>query len=71
MKNKIKNRDYRVEWCFMNGKLVRWKIPLVEGLPVDEFIRRNACDIYLSQEGHWEIISERQNPNNISDFKVE
>ena len=70
-KKQIKNKDYRIEKCFINGKLKRWKIPLVQGLPVDEFIRRNACDIYLSQEGHWDIISERQNPSNISEFKVE
>ena len=67
-KKQIKNKDYRIEKCFINGKLKRWKIPLVQGLPVDEFIRRNACDIYLSQEGHWDIISERQNRNNNPDL---
>ena len=67
-KKQIKNKDYRIEKCFINGKLKRWKVPLVEGLPVDEFIRRNACDIYLSQEGHWDIIFERQNRNNNPDL---
>jgi hypothetical protein len=27
---------------------------------MDEFLRRNADDIYLLQEGHYEILHERQ-----------
>ncbi|MFA7482985.1 MAG: hypothetical protein WC314_20925 [Vulcanimicrobiota bacterium] len=45
------------EWIFINGKQKRVKRePLIEGLPVDEFIRRNADPIWLHQEGHWELI---------------
>lgn len=41
---------------FINGKqkrVLRW--PTVEGLPVDEFIRRNADPIWLHQNGMWDL----------------
>lgn len=33
----------------------------VEGMPVDEFIRRNADPIWLHQEGMWERMDECEN----------
>jgi hypothetical protein len=42
---------------FINGKQKRVRRePTIEGLPVDEFIRRNADPIWLTQEGHLELI---------------
>jgi hypothetical protein len=42
---------------FINGKQKRVRRePMIEGLPVDEFIRRNADPIWLAQEGRWEDI---------------
>lgn len=40
---------------FVNGKQKRVPRPtLIDGLPVDEFIQRNADPIWLHQNGLWE-----------------
>lgn len=40
---------------FLNGKQKRVKRPqLIEGLPLDEFVRRNADPIFLQQNETWE-----------------
>ena len=42
---------------FINGKQKRVKRPpTIEGLPVDEFIRRNADPIWLHQNEMWHLI---------------
>ncbi|HEV3006819.1 MAG TPA: hypothetical protein VGX78_20280 [Pirellulales bacterium] len=42
---------------FINGKQKRVpREPTIEGLPVDEYIRRNADPIWLHQNGFWELI---------------
>jgi hypothetical protein len=42
---------------FVNGKQKRVPRPkLIDGLPVDEFIRQNADPIWLHQNGMWEYI---------------
>ena len=42
---------------FINGKQKRVKRPLaIDGLPRDEFIRRNADPIWLHQNEMWELI---------------
>jgi 16S rRNA U516 pseudouridylate synthase RsuA-like enzyme len=44
---------------FINGKEKRVKRPpAIQGLPVDEFIRRNADSIWLHEEEMWEYMSE-------------
>lgn len=41
----------------MNGKQVRIKRPpVVEGIPVDEFIQNNADPLWLHQNEMWEYI---------------
>ena len=41
----------------MNGKQVRIKRePTVDGMPVDEFIMKNADPIWLHQNEMWELI---------------
>ena len=52
--------EYRVEWYFVNGKQRSRKVRLFSGIPVSDFIERNADDIYLVQEGMYEIIHERE-----------
>ena len=43
---------------FVNGKQKRVRRPqLIEGLPVDEFIARNADPIWLHQNGMWELMT--------------
>ena len=46
---------------FMNGRQVRVRRPqLIEGLPVDEFIARNADPIWLHQNEMWELIGRNE-----------
>ncbi len=43
-------RQKKYQWVFMNGKQVRVKRPsTIDGMDVDEFIRRNADPIWLHQ----------------------
>ena len=42
---------------FMHGKQVRVPRPqLIDGIPVDEFLRRNADPIWLQQNEMWEYM---------------
>ena len=43
---------------FINGKQ-KWvpRPPLIDGLPVEEFIARNADPIWLHQNGLWEYMT--------------
>jgi hypothetical protein len=42
---------------FINGKQKRVpRPPLIDGMPYDEFIRRNADPIWLHQNGLWEYL---------------
>jgi hypothetical protein len=51
-------RQKKFMWVFMNGKQVRVKRPpTIEGMDVDEFIRRNADPIWLHQNEMWEYIN--------------
>ena len=44
---------------FVNGKQKRVRRPqLIDGLPVDEFIARNADPIWLHQNDMWELITD-------------
>ena len=50
-------RRKKYMWAFMNGKQVRVKRPeTIEGMDIDEFIRRNADPIWLHQNEMWEYI---------------
>jgi hypothetical protein len=58
---KTEKRRRRKEYMtiFINGKQKRVKRPpTIEGLEVDEFIRRNADPIWLHQNEMWEYITE-------------
>ena len=53
---KSKNQK-KYMWVFMNGKQVKIKRPpTIDGMDVDEFIRRNADPIWLHQNEMWEYI---------------
>ena len=44
-------------WIFVRGKQKRVRRPpTIDGMDVDEFIRRNADLIWLHQEGLWEYL---------------
>jgi hypothetical protein len=52
-----RNRKYVI--IFINGKQKRVpREPMVEGLPVDEFIARNADPIWLHQNEYWELMPD-------------
>lgn len=55
-----KEKSFRTEVYFVGGKMKKRKVPLINGLPVDEFIGRNADDVYLMQEGHWDVLHGRE-----------
>lgn len=58
---KAEKRQRRKEYMtiFINGKQKRVKRPpTIEGVPVDEFIRRNADSIWLFQNGMYEELYE-------------
>lgn len=55
-----KSKHFRTEIYFVRGKMKKRKIPLIHGLEVEEFIRRNADDAFLMQEGHYDILHERE-----------
>jgi len=56
---KAAKRKRREEFMtvFVNGKMKRVKRPpTVEGMPLDEFIARNADPVFLHQNEMWEYI---------------
>jgi len=56
---KAEKRRRRKEYMtiFVNGKQKRVKRPpIVDGIPVDEFIRNNADPIWLHQNEMWEYM---------------
>ena len=58
---KAEKRRRRKEFMtiFVNGKQKRVpRPPTIEGLPVDEFIRRNADPIWLHQNEMWDVMME-------------
>ena len=58
---KAEKRRRRKEYMtiFINGKQKRVKRPpTIEGLEVDEFIRRNADPIWLHQNEMWEYLAD-------------
>ena len=55
-----KKDNFRIETYFVGGKMKKRRIPLIEGIPVDEFIRQNADDAFLVQEGYFDILHERE-----------
>ena len=58
-------RMYGAQQAYViNGKQKRVRRPpTIEGMPVDEFIARNADPIWLHQNEMWEILYERENGN--------
>ncbi|MCI0639808.1 MAG: hypothetical protein L0Y70_12095 [Gemmataceae bacterium] len=52
-----RERKKKYMMIFVNGKQKRVLRPeLIEGLPVDEFIARNADPIWLHQNELWELM---------------
>lgn len=60
-----KERQKNFQWIFINGKQVRARRPeTIDGLPVDEFIARNADPIWLHQNEMWEHLDMEETESN-------
>lgn len=62
-KNKIltdEHGEFRFETFFVNGRQKRRKVRLIDGIPADEYIEKNADEILLVQEGYYEILRARE-----------
>ena len=67
-------RQKKYQWVFMNGKQVRIRRPeKIDGLDPEEYIRRNADDIWLTQNGYYEILHERymEEEHELQDSKID
>ncbi len=59
-KRQKKANKKEFQTVFLNGKQKRVRrAPTIDGLPVDEFIARNADPIWLLQNGYYERLEER------------
>lgn len=53
-------RQKKYEWVFIDGKQVKIRRPeTIDGLDPYEYIRRYATDIWLKENGYYEILDER------------
>lgn len=54
-----KRRKAEFQTVFINGKMKRVRRPpTIDGMSVDEFIRRNADPIFLHEMEMWEFLEE-------------
>lgn len=54
-------RQRKYKWNFMIGKQVRIKRPpIIDGIPVDEYIEQNADPKWLHQNGMYEVLHARE-----------
>jgi 16S rRNA U516 pseudouridylate synthase RsuA-like enzyme len=61
-----KRRREQYKTIFINGKQKRVKrLPTIDGMDVDEFIRRNADPIWLHQNGMWEYMENKIEDNGV------
>ena len=63
-----RERKKKYEIIFINGKQKRvLRPPTIDGLPVDEYIARNADPIWLHQCGMWEYMPVEPMPEYLMD----
>ena len=55
-----KNRDYRLETYFVGGKMKHRRIPLINGIEVEEFYLAHAEDSVLIEDGYEDLLFERE-----------
>jgi hypothetical protein len=61
-------RKQKYMTIFINGRQKRVpRPPLIDGLPVDEFIARNADPVWLHENGLWEFIDSRLPTQRLTD----
>jgi hypothetical protein len=58
-----RERKQKYMTIFINGRQKRVpRTHLIEGLPVEEFIARNADPVWLHQNGLWEFMTRDDEP---------
>lgn len=63
---KKRREDYMT--VFMNGKQKRIKrLPTIDGMDAEEFMRRNADPIWLHQNEMWEYIDQNEDEGDTAD----
>jgi hypothetical protein len=56
-----RERREKFMWIFINGKQKRIRRPpTIDGIPVDEFIARNADPLWLHQNELWHLIPREE-----------
>lgn len=54
-----KRRREKYMTVFIGGKMKRVRRPeTIEGMPVDDFIKQNANDVWLHQNEAWDLIDD-------------
>ena len=67
-----KKRREEYMTVFMNGKQKRIKRPpTIDGMDVDEFIRRNADPIWLHQNEMWEYMDQNTGANDGGNLNID
>ena len=67
-----KKRQEEYMTVFINGKQKRIKRPpTIDGMDVDEFIRRNADPIWLHQNEMWEYIDQSGDENEALNMDID
>jgi hypothetical protein len=67
-----KKRQEEYMPVFVNGKQKRIKRPpTIDGMDIDEFIRRNADPIWLHQNEMWECIDQNKGENDGGDLNID
>jgi len=67
-----KRRREEYMTVFMNGKQKRIKRPpTIDGMDVDEFIRRNADPIWLHQNEMWEYMDQNTGENDGGNLDID
>jgi hypothetical protein len=62
-KRAARERKKKFQIIFINGKQKRVpRPPTIDGLPVEEFIARNADPIWLHENGLWELMTPDGEP---------
>jgi hypothetical protein len=68
---KAEKKRRKAEWqtIFIRGKQVRVRRPeMIDGVPVEEFIENNACDIWLMEHGYYALLDARYAADNSGSY---
>jgi putative NIF3 family GTP cyclohydrolase 1 type 2 len=61
-----KGREFIKETYFVGGKMKFHRIYVIDGIPADEFYRKNATDLDFYLNGDYELIDSKKDSDNHS-----